>query len=52
MGYEWEREILKLKYPGIRWTQRVNKMTEDQVIAAYLKLIEIQRKGDERNSKQ
>lgn len=33
-----EREWLKKAYPGPKWAEKVNKMTDGQVLAAYLRL--------------
>jgi len=37
---EHKREILKGVYPSPKWTAKVNKMSEGQVIAVYLRLKE------------
>lgn len=35
---EQKKEALKKAYPGKKWADKVNKMSEDQVIATYLRL--------------
>ena len=38
MANEKEREQLKKVYPGHKWAQKVNGMTDAQVIAVYMRL--------------
>lgn len=33
-----KRESIKAVYPGKKWAEKVDKMTEDQVVAVYLRL--------------
>lgn len=37
MSAEREREFLKALYPSKRWAKRVNRMTDAQAVAIYLK---------------
>lgn len=38
MTTEQKREAIRAAYPGRKWAQKVNAMTEDQVVAVYLRL--------------
>lgn len=38
MGGNAEREALKKAYPSKKWAQQVDKMTESQVVAIYMRL--------------
>ena len=38
MGNNKEREALKAAYPSNKWAQKVNKMSDSQVIAVYMRL--------------
>jgi hypothetical protein len=54
MGAEKEREYLIGQYPGPDWKHRVMKMSDDQVIAIYLRKKqgeETQKKNEETEDK-
>lgn len=38
MAHNQERELLKKVYPAKKWADKVNKMSDAQVIATYLRL--------------
>lgn len=38
MAYEKEREALKAAYSGPKWRQKVNKMSDGQVVAIHMRL--------------
>jgi hypothetical protein len=38
MGRNTEREAIKKVYKSKQWSDKVNKMTDDQVVAIYLRL--------------
>lgn len=38
MKVEKKREALKSAYPGKKWADKVDDMSDDQVIATYLRL--------------
>lgn len=37
MGYDKERELIKALYPYQRWYDKVNKMSDAQIIALYMR---------------
>lgn len=38
MASRQQRELLKKAYPGKKWAKKVEKMTEAQVVAVYMRL--------------
>lgn len=38
MGHNATREALKKAYPSARWAEKVDKMTDAQVVAVYFRL--------------
>jgi len=38
MASNQERELLKKAYPSKKWAEKVNKMSDSQVAAVYLRL--------------